>query len=53
MHCTAEARDETTRTGAEPFHFLTVMNVMDALEAMRVALGPGVLLNYTLQGLFQ
>lgn len=26
--------------------------VMEAVEAMRVALGPGVLLNYTLQGLF-
>ncbi|EJD43740.1 ARM repeat-containing protein [Auricularia subglabra TFB-10046 SS5] len=26
--------------------------VMDAIEAMRVTLGPGVLLNYTLQGLF-
>lgn len=26
--------------------------VMDAVEAMRVALGPGVLLSYTLQGLF-
>ena len=25
---------------------------MDAVEAMRVTLGPGVLLNYTLQGLF-
>ena len=26
--------------------------VMDAIEAMRVTLGPGVLLNYVLQGLF-
>jgi len=26
--------------------------VMDAIEAMRVCLGPGILLNYTLQGLF-
>lgn len=26
--------------------------VMDAIEAMRVGLGPGVLLNYSLQGLF-
>ena len=26
--------------------------VMEAIEAMRVALGPGVLLSYTLQGLF-
>lgn len=27
--------------------------VMEAIEAMRVSLGPGVLLNYTLQGVFQ
>lgn len=26
--------------------------VMDAIESMRIALGPGVLLNYSLQGLF-
>jgi len=26
--------------------------VMDAIEAMRVSLGPGVLLSYILQGLF-
>ncbi|CAO1625577.1 unnamed protein product [Jaminaea pallidilutea] len=29
-----------------------INNVFDAIEAMRVSLGPGVLLNYTLQGLF-
>ncbi|PWN97318.1 ARM repeat-containing protein [Tilletiopsis washingtonensis] len=28
-----------------------ISNVMDAIEAMRVALGPGVLLNHTLQGI--
>ncbi|PWN21597.1 putative splicing factor 3b subunit 1 [Microstroma glucosiphilum] len=29
-----------------------INNVFDAIEAMRVALGPGILLNYSLQGLF-
>lgn len=29
-----------------------INNIFDAIEAMRVSLGPGVLFNYTLQGLF-
>lgn len=29
-----------------------INNVFDAIEAMRVALGPGILLNYSIQGLF-
>lgn len=29
-----------------------INNVFDAIESMRVALGPGILMNYSLQGLF-
>ncbi|CAO1617250.1 unnamed protein product [Sympodiomycopsis kandeliae] len=29
-----------------------INNIFDAIESMRVALGPGILLNYSLQGLF-